>query len=82
MTDYEVVKEIEVLREFAAGICADIIRYQDTNSNDKFINVIADEVRDLYNGVYEINSLKDAYIVRGKLQIVNESLKKLSTVGR
>ena len=29
MTDYEVIKEIEVLREFAAGIRADLRRYID-----------------------------------------------------
>lgn len=81
MTDYEVVKEIEMLREFAAGICADLIRYKENNENDKLVDVISDEVRELYNGVYEINTLKEAYIVRGKLQMVNESLKKFLQPG-
>lgn len=77
MTDYEVVKEIEVLREFAAGICADLIRYKENNPDDKFAEAISDEVCKLYNGVYKIDTLKQAYIVRGKLQMVNETLKKL-----
>lgn len=82
MTDYEVVKEIEVLREFAAGICADLFRYKEKNGNSDFVDVISDEVCNLYNGVYEIETLKEAYIVRGKLQMVNETLKKLNKGGR
>lgn len=83
MADYEVVKEIEVLREFAAGICADLIRYRENNAEDKFADVISDEVCKLYNGVYKIDTLKEAYIVRGKLQMVNEALKRLAaTSGR
>ena len=77
MTDYEVVKEIEVLREFAAGICADLIRYKENNPDDKFAEAVSDEFCKLYNGVYKIDTLKQAYIVRGKLQMVNETLKKL-----
>lgn len=78
MVDYEVIKEIEVLREFAAGICADLIRYREDNADDKLVEAIAGEVQDLYNGVYKIDTLKEAYIVRGKLQMVNESLKRLT----
>lgn len=82
MTDYEVIKEIEVLREFAAGVCADLIRYKEKNAEDKLVDAIQDEVERLYNGVYNIDTLKEAYIVRGKLQMVNEALKKLTQGGR
>ena len=78
MADYEVVKEIEVLREFAAGICADLRRYIDKKPTDDFAISLREEVEKIYRNVYELNTLKDAYVVRGKLQIVNEILKKLS----
>ena len=78
MTDYEVIKEIEVLREFAAGIRADLRRYKEKNPDDKFAEAVSDEVCKLYNGVYQIDTLKQAYIVRGKLQMVNDTLKRLS----
>lgn len=44
MTDYEVVKEIEVLREFAAGIRADLRRYIDKNPMDNFAVNLKEEV--------------------------------------
>mgnify|MGYP000859287567 CR=1 FL=1 len=75
MTDYEVIKEIEVLREFAAGIRADLRRYIDKNPMDNFAVSLKEEVEKIYLNVYD--NLKDAYIVRGKLQMVNETLKKL-----
>ena len=77
MTDYEVIKEIEVLREFAAGIRADLRRYIDKNPMDNFAVSLKEEVEKIYLNVYELDNLKDAYIVRGKLQMVNETLKKL-----
>ena len=77
MADYEVVKEIEVLREFAAGICADLRRYIDKKPMDAFAANLKDEVEKIYREVYELETLKDAYIIRGKLQMVNETLKKL-----
>lgn len=78
MTDYEVIKEIEVLREFAAGIRADLRRYIDKKPMDNFAISLKEEVEKIYRNVYELDNLKDAYIVRGKLQMVNETLKKLS----
>ena len=78
MTDYEVIKEIEVLREFAAGIRADLRRYLDKNPMDNFAASLKEEVEKIYRNVYELDNLKNAYIVRGKLQIVNETLKKLN----
>ncbi len=78
MTDYEVVKEIEVLREFAAGIRADLRRYIDKNPMDNFAVNLKEEVEKIYLNVYELDNLKAAYIVRGKLQMVNETLKTLS----
>ena len=77
MTDYEVIKEIEVLREFAAGIRADLRRYSDKIPMDNFAVNIKEKVEKIYLNVYELDNLKDAYIVRGKLQMVNETLKKL-----
>ena len=44
MTDYEVIKEIEVLREFAAGIRADLRRYIDKNPMDNFAVSLKEEV--------------------------------------
>ncbi len=78
MVDYEVVKEIEVLREFSAGICADLRRYINTKPTDEFAIKLKEEVEKIYSDVYELETLKDAYIVRGKLQMVNETLKKLN----
>lgn len=77
LTDYEVVKEIEVLREFAAGICADLRRYIKKKPMDDFAVSLQEEVEKIYRNVYGLDNLKDAYIVRGKLQIVNETLKKI-----
>lgn len=77
MTDYEVIKEIEVLREFAAGLCADLRRYIEKNPDDKMVNAILEEVENVYTGVYDIDTLKEAYIARGKLQIVNTALKNI-----
>lgn len=79
MTDYEVIKEIEVLREFAANLCADLRRYMEENSEDKMANAMLEEVENVYTGVYDIDTLKEAYIARGKLQIVNIALKKLTS---
>lgn len=76
MVDYEITKEIEILREFAAGICADLIRYKEKNAEDKLVDAISSEVQDLYNGVYKIDTMKEAYIVRGKLQMVTDSTGK------
>ena len=79
MTDYEVIKEIEVLREFAANLCAYLRRYMEENSEDKMANAMLEEVENVYTGVYDIDTLKEAYIARGKLEIINIALKKLTS---
>lgn len=81
--DFEVIQQIEVLREFAAGVLADMRRYMekeniDIKNNENLIVAMYGRVEDLYDAVYDIKSMKDAMIARGKLQIVNESLKALS----
>jgi hypothetical protein len=76
--DYSVIEEIEVLREFSSGLLADLWRYKEKQKvSNELIDKIEEEVIDIYNGVLKINTLKEAYITRGKLMIVNESLKKL-----
>lgn len=80
--DFEVVQQIEVLREFAAGVLADLRRYMekeniDSENNENLIAVMYDTVVDEYDAVYNIRSMKEAMIARGKLQIINESLKKV-----
>lgn len=81
MTDYEVIKEIDVLREFAAVLCADMLRYIDKNKIDKdntndLVVALYNKVWKIYNDIFSIDSLKEAYIVRGKLQIINEAIKE------
>lgn len=75
---YEVIEEIEILREFAFGIIADIINIKE-NENDnsiiKFLTEIEDYVSNLYSNMFKIFTLKEAYICRGKLQAINEILK-------
>ena len=80
--DFEVVQQIEVLREFAAGVLADLRCYMekeniDSENNENLIAVMYDTVVDEYDAVYNIRSMKEAMIARGKLQIINESLKKV-----
>ena len=55
MTDYEVIKEIEVLREFAAGIRAHLRRYIDKNPMDNFAVSLKEEVEKIYLNVYELD---------------------------
>jgi len=45
---------------------------------DNFAVNLKEEVEKIYLNVYELDNLKAAYIVRGKLQMVNETLKTLS----
>lgn len=81
--DYKVIQQIEVLREFASGILADISRHineNNINRDDKtnLMIVIDEKVTEIWDDVYSIKTLKDAYIVRGKLQIINEVMKELT----
>lgn len=80
--EFEVVQQIEVLREFAAGILADLDRYiekkeMEDGKEEPFVMQIKDALVDEYDGIYDIRSMKEAMIVRGKLQIINDSLKKV-----
>ena len=82
--DYKVIQQIEVLREFSSGILADIERYIrknniDREDNTNFMIIIKKKVVDLWGGVYSIKTMKEAYIVRGKLQIINEVIKELDS---
>lgn len=81
--DYEVIQQIEVLREFASGILADITRYineNNINRDDKtnMMVIIDEKVTKIWDDVYSIKTLKEAYIVRGKLQIIDETIKELT----
>ena len=82
--DYKVIQQIEVLREFSSGILADISRYINENNIDRqdttnLMVVIDKIVTDIWDGVYSIKTMKEAYIVRGKLQIINEVIKELDS---
>lgn len=77
---YEVIEEIEILREFAFGISADIsraIKKEKTLGNStQILEILNSEIIDIYNNIFKIETLEDANICCGKLQIVNESIKK------
>lgn len=79
--EFEVVQQMEVLREFAADILADLDRYiekeMEEGKEEPFVMQIKDTLVDEYDGIYNIRSMKEAMIVRGKLQIINDSLKKV-----
>lgn len=80
--DYEVIEQIEVLREFASGILANITRCineKNINRDDKtnMMVIIDEKITKIWDEVYSIKTLKEAYIVRGKLQIIDETIKEL-----
>lgn len=70
--DFKVIQEIEVLREFAAGIIADIFRCIENTDNSNLLTSLKNEAISIYRNVYFISSMEQAYIARGKLQIINE----------
>ena len=83
--DYNVTRELEVLREFSAGILAGLRRYMkkqniSLDNNKDFSVIMYNNVLATYNNVYRIRTLEDAYVARGKLQIINEGLKELEAI--
>ena len=83
--DYNVTRELEVLREFSAGVLAGLRRYMkkqniSLDNNKDFSVIMYNNVLATYNNVYRIRTLEDAYVARGKLQIINEGLKELEAI--
>lgn len=79
-TPYEVIEEIEILREYAFGIISDIVNINEkgqSNFISKLLKGVKDSVSDLYNEIFRINTLKDIYICRGKLQAFDEIVKSI-----
>ena len=78
---YEVIEEIDVLREFAFGLMADVDRVIDDKKVDeeciKLLRFVSKEVLNMYHSIFKIKTLKDAYVCRGKLQMVNSMIKEL-----
>ena len=72
---YEVIEQIEVLREYASGILGDIYRVREKNP-DPLLEELEKSVGKLRNNVYCIESMKEAYILRGKLQMAAELTEK------
>ncbi|MCL1808217.1 MAG: hypothetical protein FWG42_00440 [Clostridiales bacterium] len=78
--DYNMIIEMEVLREFAAGIHASYLRYMDSNSiNDNdMTNPVAINARDVFQLkdyiVRECETLDDLQQVRDKLILSKEKL--------
>ena len=78
---YEVIEEIEILREFAFGLMTDVDRVIDEKKVDedciKLLKFVSGEVLNIYHSMFKIKTLKEAYICRGKLQMVNSMIKEL-----
>lgn len=75
--EYEVIEQIEVLREYASGILGDVYRLYEKNPNP-VLKELEKCVGKLRNSVYGIENMKEAYILRGKLQMAAELVKNLA----
>ena len=77
--DHAVCTQIPVLRQFAADLLADLHRYIDHSNlapSDRFIFQVYSQLVTIYDNIYNITTLKEALITRGKLQFIHACLKK------
>lgn len=79
--DYKIIEEIELLRESAAGILAEIHRYAKAKESDgtaerNILRAMEQEVSEIYRGLLDIQTMDEALILRGKLQMANQIMKK------
>jgi len=78
--DYNTIVEMEVLREFAAGIHASYLRYMESNNIDDndMTNPVAANARGIFHLkdyiVRECETLSDLQLVRDKLILSKEKL--------
>ena len=77
--NHAVAEQISVLSQFSADLLADLHRYiakSNTTTIAPFVFQVYSQLIDIHNNIYNIKTLNEALITRGKLQIIHDCLKK------
>ena len=77
--DHAVAEQIPALRQFSADLLADLHRYitkGNTTVSDHFVFQVYSQLLTTYDNIYCIKTLKEALIIRGRLQFIHDCLKK------